>query len=71
MAREFQVNALSSGECWPKVTTSSCIAFSTGPEMAIGPASTVFCLGDEGKIVEHWEVVQRIPEASANANSMF
>ena len=30
-----------------------------------------FRFNDAGKIVEHWDTVQQIPESSANANTMY
>jgi predicted SnoaL-like aldol condensation-catalyzing enzyme len=31
----------------------------------------IFRMDDDGKVVEHWDVLQRVPRESANGNTMF
>jgi predicted SnoaL-like aldol condensation-catalyzing enzyme len=50
------------------VVTHSHLALEPGTP---GQALTDFFRLENGKVVEHWDVIQEIPETSANSNGMF
>ena len=53
------------------MTSSSFTATNSGRDSRITLGWMFFRFDDKGKIVEHWDVLQVVPETSANGNGMF
>ncbi len=56
------------GECNLVVAHSH---LTTSPQDRGSAVADIFRLDRRGKVVEHWDVIQAVPETSANDNTMF
>jgi predicted SnoaL-like aldol condensation-catalyzing enzyme len=56
------------GECNMVVTHSH---ITTSPDDRGNAVADIFRLNRQGKVVEHWDVIQPVPAESANDNTMF
>ena len=55
-------------ECDLVVTHSN---IKTSPDVRGDAVMDIFRINKRGKVVEHWDVIQPVPETSANDNTMF
>jgi predicted SnoaL-like aldol condensation-catalyzing enzyme len=68
-AAEGDLVALHCRQEWPWPSTMPASQRPSHPDVWAG--MDIFRLDENGKVVEHWDVLQRVPEESANRNTMF
>ena len=70
MAREYPASGSSSCGSSRRATRRAALPPGLAGRRRLGGID-IFRLDAEGKVVEHWDVLQVVPEQSANGNGMF
>jgi predicted SnoaL-like aldol condensation-catalyzing enzyme len=69
MAKEYPGNASSFAVCSRKGHSLCC--YQRWPGDGEWAGIDIFRLDEDGRVVEHWDVLQRVAAVSANQNTMF
>ena len=66
-----RVSGSSSFALSPRTTMWCCTAGSFGPATRCTAGIDIFRLDEDGKVVEHWDVLQVVPSSAQHTNGMF